>query len=871
MDIHMNHHGRRIAIRWILFVLFVSTIPTVWFIGVAGGLAPTIQLLSAGIVAVFNLGGNGNFIISIGFLASGLVASLLYYFLAYFLSKPLAAIKRDHLRTWVLVMITTGLIAMACFPIYYEGGHNTGQAVNILAYKDIKPGLFYIFTAVLFLLIAVLFVLQHRSVPIRGLWKSSTGKLFVLLMSGGFLVGFVYTNNARVICMPAAQLGISSAQVCMGRAVANGNITQVSRVNTAREWYKKAAEQGSIEGARELYTLDKDIKWLRVVAESGDTTAQYELYQRLASVYHVDQSELLQWLQTAAQNGHASAQYELAMRLEKGDEAMDLALDIDESVRWLKKSAQQGHEGALIKLITAYKSGLQGLPLDLNETIKLQKQLVQVRKSNDIKQRDNVPIGQSELDNLKALKIKLDSSDTDTLKELAFQQLELRTPESSQRGIAFLQRAANQHDTDAQYELGKIYAYGRYNIPKDSEKLVFWWSKAAQDHHLKAIEGITHAYLNGHFDIDKDYQKAQEYIKELIRIYQGNEHDEAKKDSKITYWEGELARIQDQIQDYMGGEFIPLDQLRRYASGGEPQAQYQLAQQLLVMYGYTHPLGVESLGWHEKAAEAGHAQAQWKMFHIKSQGVITNTTDQHGRRTQVIMEKNENEAVRYLKLAAANHHPQAMRELGLSYAKGRHGINKNLEKARDVLAELVAAQADNRYQWDVDNNFTASNIRAYDSVKRSLLMTQVMRKREQNTSPLVQQLLDIKKQFKSEYRQRAHTACLPNAMGACTKQLNQKVKDQMAKTINIKRDRKIKSLLSKASSMDKKIWALVKEADDEIERRSKVAFASLKQSPSRTYDVVVNELLQENLDLLEKRDGKISELKRQQVLQPETP
>jgi len=259
------------------------------------------------------------------------------------------------------------------------------------------------------------------------------------------------------------------------------------------------------------------------------------------------------------------------------------------------------------------------------------------------------------------------------------------------------------------------------------------------------------------------------------------------------------------------------------------------------------------------------------MFQIKSQGIIINTTGQSGSNTQVLVKKDDKEAVRYLKLAAAKHHPQAMRELGLSYSKGRHGIKKDLEKARDVLSELVDAQEDNRYQWDVDKNFIASNKSAYESVKRSQLMTEVMRKRENNTSPLVQQLLDIKKQFKSEYRQQAFSACLPNAMGACTKQLSQKEKDKIAEKINVKRDRKIVAMLENASDLDKKIWGLVVETDDEIQRRSETAFASLKQSKSRTYAVVVNELLQENLDLLQIRDRKINKLKKLQAKQPETP
>jgi len=117
-----------------------------------------------------------------------------------------------------------------------------------------------------------------------------------------------------------ANAGDAAAQVQVGEqsaanAVAMHNITQAGDIyKTAAEWYRKAAEQGSIAGQLHLAALHRDggkgfprdmiqaAEWYRKAAEQGDVTAQASLgvlYSIGQGVPHND-IEAYFWLDLAA-------------------------------------------------------------------------------------------------------------------------------------------------------------------------------------------------------------------------------------------------------------------------------------------------------------------------------------------------------------------------------------------------------------------------------------------------------------------------------------------------------------------------------------------------------------------------------------------
>jgi TPR repeat protein len=117
-----------------------------------------------------------------------------------------------------------------------------------------------------------------------------------------------------------ANAGDAAAQVAVGEhytadAAAMHNVTQAGEAyKTAAEWYRKAADQGSIAGQMHLAALYRDggrgfprdmaqaAEWYRKAAEQGDVTAQASLgvlYSIGQGVPHND-VEAYFWLDLAA-------------------------------------------------------------------------------------------------------------------------------------------------------------------------------------------------------------------------------------------------------------------------------------------------------------------------------------------------------------------------------------------------------------------------------------------------------------------------------------------------------------------------------------------------------------------------------------------
>lgn len=868
MKNEMHLHGRRIAIRWLLFVLFITTIPTPWFAVVVGGLMPALQLLILGLYPLLNPDSStDSTAFSYLFLLPGSLAVIIYYLLAAALAYPLANMTSALGRSSLLVSLVIIMFVGASYPIYYSGGHNSGQAVNLLDYADPYPDLFYSILAGIFLLILVLLYLQYRDVAIRGLWRSQLGKVFVLLTSVSLFGTLVYAQFAPWVCMPAAKLGLSSAQVCVGRAIAGGRIADASPYLQSIYWYKLAAEQGNIEAARELYARQHTEKWLRQIAESGDHSAQYTLAQTLnrQAKKQAARREALHWLLSAADNGNAQAQYDLFVLLKTGDESRGIPRDPQQSLQRLKQAASQDHKPALEKLAQAYEHGLLGLPLDLARALSLRERLILKLKTSDSNRDTILSQQQAKLDSIRILNKQIKSSDPHALKKLAFEQLAMRTQDTSQRALDYLEQAAGQDDAGAQYELGKIYAYGAHFIAKDALKAEHWWTQAAANLHVKSMQELARLYSQGWPGVERDYHKAQYYTKQVIQYYQKNLNADTDSEKNLAYWQARLAELQQQIEQIPEGQFAPLESLRRYATGGEVQAQFQLAEQLSIMHGYASLKGEESLYWLEKAAVGGHSQAQWKMFQHKSRGIVVSHSN--GAQHQVIMPKNNIEALRYLKMAAARHHPQAMRELSLSYAQGRHGLPIDLDESLRIMTELVAAQEDNRYAWELDEHFKSSNRRFLLNAKNSLIMAKVKRQREANIGSVAVQLLTIESQARSTIIKKMNDACAGKDRYVCRQNMSQKQKDTISRPVNEARDRRIQTILENAADLDKAIWKQVKHTQNLIEARRKAVLEPLIESRSKDFNKVQYQLLEEQLELFKERDKKIKALKQKAGLE----
>jgi len=148
----------------------------------------------------------------------------------------------------------------------------------------------------------------------------------------------------------------------------------------ALEWYKRAAQQGSLDAATNIALMYADgigipkdpaqaITWFRQAAEKGESTAQYNLgliYARGEAIAP-DAKEAIRWLTAAADQDVVPAAMDLAalyMRPLPG-----MAADRDQAVHYYEKAADLGSARAEAILGNIFAQGTQGKP-DYDQAVK---------------------------------------------------------------------------------------------------------------------------------------------------------------------------------------------------------------------------------------------------------------------------------------------------------------------------------------------------------------------------------------------------------------------------------------------------------------------------------------------------------------------
>ena len=110
-----------------------------------------------------------------------------------------------------------------------------------------------------------------------------------------------------------------------------------------------AAGWEDVNLAIRLREYESAARLLKLMAESGDVEAQYQLAAMYRTGRGVEQSyeRATELYISAAEAGHAKAQYNLAVMYEHG---LGIDLSEDEARYWFEQAARQGHEGARKRL-----------------------------------------------------------------------------------------------------------------------------------------------------------------------------------------------------------------------------------------------------------------------------------------------------------------------------------------------------------------------------------------------------------------------------------------------------------------------------------------------------------------------------------------
>ena len=799
------------AIRWVLFLTFIHTIPSPWFYFAIAGLAPTFLLLGTGVVGVFWLTG-ASMAIALYVLFPALLYCLVYTAITHLLAAWIGRSRSPVFQSVLVSLIAASLLVTAFLPIYVSGGHSgteAGSIVDLWSITRLSRIWLYAYTALLVLALGGLVVVVYRGSPLprRVIWRlcsSPVGKPVMLLAGVGVMTGFIYLNHVLLICRPLGELGVSRAQMCMGKALRSTEHNKLWGEENAQTWFERAALGGNMEAAWTLFKMASNLserkRWLKLAATAGNGGAQYELYRLLRRHDRTEEGRqaALRWLRTAAESGETRAQYDLGSAYRRGNDTMKLSKNLAQARQWLEVAADGGHHRAMWEVADHYERGTEDFPLDLEQAKRLYRQYAKsVRKHRtDVRQqRDSLFNADTKIAAIEALQSGVESGSPEAIKSLTLRHLEAYEPGPGvrRRGMKLLEQLANQGDPEAQYDVGAIYVSGRYGIPNDEAKGSEWWRRAAESHHLKAMARVADGYTNGNYGFDIDYLNAQSQIETLIRTYRTGLYGAQIDEAKARHWEQELAYIQRAMQR-SGGIYIPKEKLRRRAAANDAQAQYQLARQLAAESMRKH--GSEVLNLYTRAAANSHVEAQMALFQLYRRGLTYTSTSDPGK-ISVVVPQDHGLTLRYLQQAAAGNHPQAMAELALAYEKGRFGLSKDLVKARDLYQEIVHASENHLYGWEVDERFIGMQRRRLEYSNRALERVEKRRQRYDHATDLERRIMDIEDQYAEEYARRVNAVCVDKRR--CTREYLLQERDRIRRKLFAERDRKIANLKETAT------------------------------------------------------------------------
>lgn len=166
-----------------------------------------------------------------------------------------------------------------------------------------------------------------------------------------------------------------------------------------------------------------------------------------------------------------------------------------------------------------------------------------------------------------------------------------------ERGLFWLNKAADAGNDNAQYQLGKLYRDGTY-VSKDAEKAVSFFTAAATQKNAAAAYALGKLYLNG-TDVAKDIGAAVRWLTRAAEL-------------ENSYAQYALAKL------YLAGEDVPKDVSKavelftKSARQGNSFAQYRLGK--LYLQGDDVPKDAgTAVRWFAASAEQGNQYAQYAL------------------------------------------------------------------------------------------------------------------------------------------------------------------------------------------------------------------------------------------------------------------
>ena len=272
-------------------------------------------------------------------------------------------------------------------------------------------------------------------------------------------------------------------------------------------------------------------------------------------------------------------------------------------------------------------------------------------------------------------------------------------PQSDEKFIYWIQKAAEQGHAEAEYILGTAYAeFGEPDVlPIDFEKAAYWVQKAAEQDYSDAIIKLAEYYYKGN-GVEKNYQialsYAQKYEAKLIegeskgskfpdswyKLAKCYELAENASDKALDcYWKAFRDGNMDALY-HVGWETLINGKESSYSTMGNRSLEHYIEEEAKksISSSLAYLLGVyndrnrynSAEDWYKMAAEKGSISAKCKLAILYSS------------KQQYIL------ALKYAQEAYDDGSAEGARLLGLCYKKGI-GTKKDKRKAKEILKIAV--------------------------------------------------------------------------------------------------------------------------------------------------------------------------------------
>jgi len=422
-------------------------------------------------------------------------------------------------------------------------------------------------------------------------------------------------RDAFLWCEKAAQQGVVAAQCLLGDLYATGRGVDAD-VSLACEWYQVAARQYSTQAQVALSMLQAQpapqrqgvplrsegvgqqdhLKWEHA-AEGGDAAAKYCLGLMYQNGWGVAQDVHLEkyWFGRAATLGHQTAMFELAMQNELDGNCV-------QAFRWHLQLADQKFPASCSALGRFYSEGL----------------------------------GTSKNDYLGVLwtMMAAELGDLDSVNHLT----RLCHDEPSRLRLAWLEKAAQHGNMDAQYELG-VHCAAVTGEAVNVSACIRWYQLAAEQGHAQAqcaLGMLLLAVPDGLGNVDVAWRwllKAAEQgcataeWNMALLLIAGRHGIKKNLKQAFAFCQQAAQRGLVPAQATLGNLYfkmkkpeIAVEWWTLAAQAGDPEAQFNLGNAYLKASGANRDVNLAVL-WMGRAAEQGVASAQSKMGVLLATGV----------------------------------------------------------------------------------------------------------------------------------------------------------------------------------------------------------------------------------------------------------